>query len=127
MYRDQPLFGDVCAFLNEGGFHFVGFIRLGHGLSPYRGPSGLRGKGFLDYGDALFLRRLDSLANSAWGAEKIESKTQKLAFLALFFGQVEYALECLKHGPASRAPQHAHPVYLRSLREFAAATDQTPT
>lgn len=99
VYKNQKLFGDVTKLLADQGFHFVrfwgGVHQEHHELSPFRAPIGLRGEGFQYYADALYLRRLDSL-----GSDGLESyiMLQKLAFIAVIFNQLAYALQCLKRG-----------------------------
>jgi FkbM family methyltransferase len=115
MYEGQPLFGDVCSFLRDAGFYFVGFDRLGPGMMPYRAPSGLRAEGFLSYGDAVFLRRQDLVTS--------ESQRSKLAFLAIVFKQLEYGLMCLQDVAPAAAPRAT---YQRFLDELKAAASRHP-
>lgn len=95
MYRGQPLLGDILQQLNEFGFYFAGFTNT-HDVSPYRAPVGLRGKGFPGFGDALFLRRLDTMAGSFPDPAERFIKLKKMAFIAINFGHVEYALQALE-------------------------------
>lgn len=51
LYENQPLFGDVCKFMNDNGFEFYDFV------VEYRyGRKELNRKGQLAFADALFLR-----------------------------------------------------------------------
>jgi FkbM family methyltransferase len=115
MYKDQPLFGEVCSFLTGQGFYFVGFARLGPGMMPHRGPSGLRAEGFLAYGDAIFLRR-ESLVTS-------QRQRAKLAFLAVLLKQLEYGLKCLD-GLAPIAEPAT--IYQRFINELIPAVERHP-
>jgi FkbM family methyltransferase len=95
MYRDQPLLGDILRLMNEWGFYFAGFTNT-HEVSHLRAPVGLRAKGFLGFGDALFLRRIDTLSEFCPEPDARQVKLYKLAFIALTFGYVEYALKALE-------------------------------
>ena len=53
MYTSQPLFGDVCAFLQERGFEFVDFTSINRWQREQK-PQ--RGYGQTVFGDALFLK-----------------------------------------------------------------------
>lgn len=56
IYKNQPLFGDVCSFLSEYGFEFYDFA------VEYRyGRMDLNRKGQLAFADALFLRNPENL------------------------------------------------------------------
>ncbi len=115
MYKEQPLFGDVCSFLSNAGFYFVGFARLGPGMMPHRAPSGLRADGFLAYGDAIFLRR-QSLVTS-------DRQRRKLAFMAILFKQLEYGLMCLQDLTPLVQPAAT---YQRFINELIAAAGRHP-
>jgi FkbM family methyltransferase len=91
LYEGQRLFGDVQQFLSSLGFDFVRFLHLGE-LSPYRAPIGLRGDGFQTGGDALFLRRLESVNDA--GTPRV-CTLRKLAFVAIVFGLFEFGIQCL--------------------------------
>lgn len=91
IYEGQKLFGDLSSLLAESGFEFVCFQYIGE-AAPYRAPIGLRGHGFQLFGDALFFRKLDTLKKDNYDTVL---KLHKLAFIAILFNQIEYALECL--------------------------------
>ena len=59
-------------------------------------PVGARAKGFLAFGDALFLRRIDSVNSIAGSSDEQHLMLLKLAFVALNFGYLEYALLVLE-------------------------------
>ncbi|MGQ0810673.1 MAG: FkbM family methyltransferase [Nitrospiraceae bacterium] len=95
MYKGQPLLGDILQIMNQYGFQFAGFTSL-YEISSCRGPIGLRGKAFPGFGDALFLRKLETLKDLGMTQSALFLKTTKLAFIALVFGYVECALEALE-------------------------------
>jgi FkbM family methyltransferase len=95
MYDRQPLFSAVLDLANECGFHFAGFTHLQE-ISPHRTPVGQRAKGFVAFGDAIFLRSLESLASMGESSEERHLKLLKLAFIALNSGYLEYAFEALE-------------------------------
>jgi FkbM family methyltransferase len=91
MYEGQALFSDIFDFALRHGFYFAGFTYLQE-ISPKRMPVGARAKGFLAFGDALFLRRIDSVKSIARSPNEQHLMLLKLAFVALNFGYLEYAL-----------------------------------
>jgi len=94
IYAGQKLFGDVSHLLSSSGFYFVKFTRLSE-FSPHRAPLGLRGEGFQVAGDALFLKRPESIIGGGDDPAAKYFKLSKLAFFAAIFGQLEYALMLL--------------------------------
>jgi FkbM family methyltransferase len=101
MYEGQALFSGIFDFALRHGFYFAGFTYLQE-ISPKRMPVGARGKGFLAFGDALFLRRIDSVKSIAGSQNEQHLMLLKLAFVALNFGYLEYALLVLE--VAEQAP-----------------------
>jgi FkbM family methyltransferase len=95
IYEDQPLFGDIQAFLEKRGMHFAGFYDLQE-ITPNLHPVTMRARGFLGFGDAVFLRRLDTLREIAPSDAEFHLAARKLAFIAINFGYFEYGLEALK-------------------------------
>jgi FkbM family methyltransferase len=91
MYEGQALFSGIFDFALRHGFYFAGFTYLQE-ISPKRMPVGARAKGFLAFGDALFLRRIDSVKSIAPSPNEQHLMLLKLAFVALNFGYLEYAL-----------------------------------
>ena len=91
LYENQPLFGDVCSFLTDRGFWFVGFDHI-LDLSPYRYPIGLRGRGFNLTCNALFLKKPEAAAKGSPGA------LAKLAFCAILYNCFEVAWKCFETG-----------------------------
>lgn len=126
LYKDQPLFGELSGLLAEKGFHFVGFSTM-LTMSPHRSPVGLRGGGFLVAGDAVFLRSADDLERSGLEPAALRTTLRKLAFIAIVYSQIEYALDCLRR--AETLPVPAPPTgrtYERFLSEFQACAARVP-
>jgi len=92
LYKNQPLFPDIFQFAHRHGFHFAGFDTLWE-FSSYRLPIGARDKGFVGFGDALFLRSIDSVRDMAKSEDERYLALLKLAFIALNFGYLEYAVQ----------------------------------
>jgi FkbM family methyltransferase len=130
MYEGQALFSSVFDFALRHGFHFAGFTYLQE-ISPKRMPVGARAKGFLAFGDALFLRRVDSVKSIAGSRNEQHLMLLKLAFVALNFGYLEYALLVLEVAeqtppdPEVRARLLARDCY-RLLYELIGAVKQLP-
>src|SRR5262245_11717796 len=101
MYEGQALFSGIFDFALSHGFYFVGFTYLQE-ISPKRMPIGARAKGFLAFGDALFLRRIDSVKSIARSSDEQHLMLLKLAFIALNFGYLEYALLVLEAAEQAR-------------------------
>ncbi len=95
MYSGQKLFSDLLTHLNGLGFHFANFLHLEE-ITPKRVPIGFRGKGFVAFGDALFLRRLEELPSLAKDDDHLYVLAHKLAFIAISFQQIEYGLKALE-------------------------------
>ncbi len=88
----QKTFDHIRPLLDDQGFDFVRFTYL-HDFSPVRGPVGARGQGYQLAGDALFIRRLDTIPTMT---EKVDEQfllAVKLAFIAVNWGLLEYANE----------------------------------
>jgi FkbM family methyltransferase len=130
MYEGQALFSDIFDFALRNGFYFAGFTYLQE-ISPRRMPVGARAKGFLAFGDALFLRRIESVKSVARSPNEQHLMLLKLAFVALNFGYLEYALQVLeaaeqaKPDPALRARLMTRDVY-RLLHELHRAGEALP-
>ena len=129
LYQDQKLFGELSQFLSDQGFHFIKFTRILE-FSPYRAPLGLRGEGFQVAGDALFLRRSETLKAGVEHIAVTRLKLFKLAFLAVVFGQLEYALMVLDQreslGQVDPGPDLEHLTYGEFLSELHEASKRVP-
>lgn len=77
LYEGQPLFGDISAFLEDHGFKFEDFVRLVH----WPRPNGL-GPGVLTFGQALFVRTLDSFDDL-----ELESKLKAMRLVVEAYGR----------------------------------------
>ena len=80
VYQDQPLIGDVVAYLGEKGFELASLEIFPTSGASTRTPIGLRGKGFPQAGEALFLRRPETLTDHP----DRTSLLLKLAFISFF-------------------------------------------
>jgi hypothetical protein len=86
-YDGQPLFGDICAALEELGFMFVDFTSGLHRADLHRTPLGLRSRNTVAYCDALFLRKPAAISQPLHLAQ--------LAFVAQLYAQMGYGFHCL--------------------------------
>lgn len=114
MYKNQALFSDIFQFAHQHGFHFAGFTYLQE-FSSHRLPIGARDKGFIGFGDALFLRRIESVRTMAKTDDECYLALLKLAFISLNFGYLEYAVQAGEVAEALDAT--------RSLRDRLAGRD----
>jgi hypothetical protein len=101
MYKNQPLFSHIFDFALRHGFHFVGFTYLQE-ISPHRLPLGARAKGVVAFGDALFFRDIDSVKAVAKSQNELYLMLLKLAFIALNFGYLEFALQAVEAADAAK-------------------------
>jgi FkbM family methyltransferase len=86
-YEGQPLFGEVCAGLDEMGFMFIDFTDGPFHIDPFHAPIGLRSKQMAGFSDALFLRKPSAASTPLQLAQ--------LSFAAQLYGQLGYGLHCL--------------------------------
>lgn len=118
LYKGQKLFGEIHADLSQRDFDFIDFVHIGR-LRPAVTPIGLRGSGQIYFGDALFLRRPQSLM-SITDSHLRMVQLKKLAFIAVVYTQLELALECFKL--LESFPQALYtegdPEYFKFLKEF---------
>ncbi len=130
IYRGQPLFRQVQEALEGLGFRLAE-VEVNEEFSPHRGPSGARGRGFVLSGDALFLRRFETLAGAVASVEQRYVMLHKLAFVAVMFERLEYALQVLDAADRLRPPpalkkQLESLSYYAFLREMLAAAAALP-
>lgn len=115
-YVGQPMVSDLLNLIDEKGFHFAAFTHL-QDISPLQLPIGFRGKGFIGFGDALFLRRIETIAEMGLDETGRHLAAMKLAFISMVFGHVEYAFAAIAYaksqriGDAERDAFRAHPYY----------------
>jgi len=125
-YEGQPLFGDICRFLEQYNFELVD-LQLFRKLFPKRGKHGFRGQGYFTDGEALFLKRPEAVENSP-----NEMRLNKLAFIATIFGQFECAQKCFETTgfeptPSSQTdPAGQQPRYLKFVSRLAEAVTLLP-
>lgn len=88
VYEGQKMFGDICQLMADKGFVFVRFCGNDDAeFSIETHPVSLRGRGICLFSNALFLR---------WPDKSLRPDlTFKLAFMALCFEQVAFAVKCL--------------------------------
>lgn len=91
LYKEQPLFGDICSYLNSLGFELVETSFLNR--HPFRGKQGFRGKGVLFDGEALFLKSVDSVTSDLKGRALA---LNKLGFISLIYNRFEKVQECIE-------------------------------
>ena len=95
-YEDQPLFFNIDQYLIENGFVFCNFHAEHAEASPYRGAIGIRSKGIKVAADVLYLKSPEYICkNNSTKKEKYQ-QLMKLAYVALVYGMLEYALNCIK-------------------------------
>lgn len=101
MYEGQPLLGDILNFATARGFLFAG-LTTQFDVSPHRAPVGVRGKALPGFGDALFLRDLAWFTEARFPADQLYVMLHKLAFIAVSFSLIEYALAALAQAESLR-------------------------
>ena len=99
MYENQPLFGEIHEFLNMSGFKLMDIYK-GVPTTNSRGPVGIRGRGQLSWGDALFFKD-----------PQVADRTL-LAFCALAFGYADFARNCIPF------QNYINPTLEKMLKEF---------
>lgn len=89
LYKNQKLFGDICALLKESDLHFYRFLPVGVKNWRHDAPIGFRGLTADVWCDALFLRN-PSCENLT------DNDLIKLGFIGLLFGLVDYSFTALR-------------------------------
>ena len=102
--KGQALFEQLRPLLDQSGFDFVRFTHL-FDYSPHRGPVGARGEGYQLNGDALFIRRLDSLPEMTSDLNEQYILATKLAFIAVHWGLLEYAMAVMVFRQSLAVPE----------------------
>lgn len=91
-YIDQPLFGDVCAFLAQRGFMFHKFLMLaGRSLKPIYVNNNANFATQHIWSDAVFIRHPFKIA------ELPSDKLLKMGVLTFMYGSPDVAFQCFKH------------------------------
>lgn len=80
IYKGQPLFGDVQTYMQDRGFEFHSFVKLG-GINL---EAGLPNVSRHSWGDAIFLRPLEALSSA--------DDLAGLALLAAAYGRTDVAI-----------------------------------
>jgi FkbM family methyltransferase len=93
LLEGQKIFGDLCAFMNSSGFRFVQMTPHEDGYAFSRRPIGWRARGVTITGDALFLKDPGHVLTTH---PDPDLGLAKLAFMALNFDLLEYALDALE-------------------------------
>lgn len=88
LYAGQRLFGDVTSVLALNELQFMGFLRLSSD-QPCRVPIGMRGAGSPAFGDAVYLRKIESATTNP-------ATLRKLAFVSHHLGHHSYGFRCMQ-------------------------------
>jgi FkbM family methyltransferase len=129
-YIGEVLFGDICKWVSERGFLFFKFLHVGQ-RSPFRCPLGFRGDGVDYYAESLFLRKVESVIDSNIPSEEKYVLLHKLAFTAIVYCQIEYAIKALLAARSLEVNDRikedvAKHVYGRMGRDILKAYDSQP-
>jgi len=128
IYQDQPLLGDIVGYLDGQGFELASLEIFPTAGASNRTPIGLRGKGFPQGGEALFLRRPERLTDNPNQATLL-LKAAFIAFVFGFFDQTHRIMSTLPE--AARAllsdPGDNDPAYVTFLRHFAEIAASYPS
>lgn len=128
-YEGQPMFSEIEEFLRTRGFRLASLeVFPAQARTPDRIPIGFRGRGFIDSGEALFLREP---AAGMHGVENLELGLAKLAIIAFMHGYPHETFSIVERlGQAGLARLMdgggAGLGYLRFLGEFEAIIRATP-
>ena len=120
MYKNQPLFHDLCAYLNPLGFELVD-LNLAYRY-PLRGKWGIRGEGLPTDGEALFFKAPEAIKGLSKGERALQ--LNKLAFIALMFNRFEYMQLCM-NDPGFQKLENQND-YLQLVSEIEQVLKQLP-
>jgi FkbM family methyltransferase len=127
VYQDQPLLGDIVAYLDAQGFDLASLEIFPTAGASNRTPIGLRGKGFPQGGEALFLRRPETLTENP-NAALLALKAAFIAFVFGFYDQTHKiisglpeAANALLSNSTEPGHEHAYLYFLRNYAEIAAS------
>jgi len=125
IYRNQPVFADVDAFLRGLGFSLFDLRPCYWKRASGRAVGGPYGQ--IIWGDALYLKGLPALREVAdsLDAETRKSKVLKLISIALLYGYVDYALEVASAMSPALTPDESAAVD-QSLRAHANPSSDFP-
>ena len=93
LYEEQPLFGDVCSFLQSKGYEFFDFVNI---CRWERKKFTLFGQAV--FGDGLFLRTPEAFKNilADLSTDAARSKAQKYIAIAALYGHIDLLPVCIK-------------------------------
>lgn len=93
LYKDQPLFGDVCAYLERNDYEFFDFVNL---CRWERNNFTLFGQ--VVFGDGLFLRTPEIFANllDSLPDEQARSKARKYIAVVALYGHIDLLPVCIE-------------------------------
>jgi len=127
LYEGQPLFGDICQFLAQYNFDLVDMRVFSQKFRPIRSKLGFRGEGYVADGEALFLKRPETVETSAGGLQ-----LSKLAYIATVFGRFECVQQCFETTgfevmpPLQSMATDQQPRYLDFISRLAGAVELLP-
>ena len=128
IYQDQPLLGDIVGYLDGQGFELASLEIFPTAGASNRTPIGLRGKGFPQGGEALFLRRPETLSESPDQAAFL-LKAAFIAFVFGFFDQTHRIMSTLPEAATGllSASRDTDPAYVTFLRHYAEIVASYPS
>ena len=90
MYENQPLFGDMCNFLNQYDFMFNKFKGFGgRTLKPIIAKEGPNSISQCMWSDAVFIHHVEKIQNLD------DKKLLKLSLLSAIYNSIDLAYFCL--------------------------------
>ena len=95
LYINQPLFGDMCHFLQQYNFEFVYFNNLKE-MSPMPVSIAARGKGFHMFADAVFIKPIEQIEIDFPDEHERKLAIIKLVFFLICSGYIEMAIKLMK-------------------------------
>lgn len=92
LYKQQPLFGDICVFLSEQGFYFHKFLGLaGRSLRPTIINNNPNFATQHLWSDAIFIRNIENMNDLS------DEGLLKLSVLTFIYNSPDVAVYCLQH------------------------------
>lgn len=106
---NQKQFSDIDGLLKKSDFGLVQIYQHAD-WSPLRAPVGFRAGGSLVTADVLHFKCIDSIVADAESGRDALVKLSKLALIAVTFGQLEFAIMCLKRAEEAACDFDRHSV-----------------